>query len=56
MSNSVKVPGRAVVTLGMIRAVSIALRTRNMKEAALILGISQSAVTQYVNKFELITG
>lgn len=40
----------------MIRAVTAALRTRNMKEAALLLGISQSAVTQYVNKFELITG
>lgn len=40
----------------MIRAVTVALRTRNMTEAALILGISQSAVTQYVNKFEMITG
>lgn len=56
MALSLKSPSRAVLTLGMIRAVTVALRTRNMKEAALILGISQSAVTQYVNKFEMITG
>lgn len=51
-----KAQSRAVLTLGMIRAVTVALQTRSMTEAALVLGISQSAVTQYVNKFEMITG
>lgn len=40
----------------MIRAVSEAVRTRSMTEAALVLGVSQSAVTQQVNKFEALTG
>lgn len=46
----------AILTISMIRAVTTAIRARSMTEAALLLGISQSAVTQYVNKFELITG
>lgn len=44
------------LTLGTIRAVTEALRTRNMTEAALVLGVSQSAVTQQVSKFEAQTG
>lgn len=44
------------LTLGTIRAVAEALRTRSMTEAALVLGVSQSAVTQQVSKFEAQTG
>ncbi len=56
MVNGAKAPGSAGLTLGMVRAVSEALRTRSMTEAALILGVSQSAITQQVGKFEAVTG
>ena len=56
MGRSTKTTGGAGLTLGMIRAVSEAVRTRSMTEAALVLGVSQSAVTQQVNKFEVLTG
>jgi DNA-binding transcriptional LysR family regulator len=56
MVSGAKAPGSAGLTLGMVRAVSEALRTRSMTEAALILGVSQSAITQQVGKFEAVTG